>query len=60
MEQGVKNVHPLFPGEHNKELASLYIIEFDDPKIERRIFTLLKKVKFVDFVEPEVKRKLIW
>ena len=55
---GAVAVRPLFPGDADEELASLYVVDFDAPECSETLRSLLSGEKHVEFVEAEVKRKL--
>ncbi len=55
---GAAGVRPLFPGEKDAELASLFVVDIDDPKRRGAVRSLLSAERHVEFVEDEVKRKL--
>ena len=55
---GAKEVRPLFPGEEDPDLGSLYIVEVEGEAAARAVSTCLNAESAVEFVEREVKRKL--
>ena len=57
-EAGASGVRPLFPGTTDKELASLYMIDVDSDAAIPKLMKALRAHKGVEFVEPEVQRKL--
>jgi hypothetical protein len=57
-EAGASSVRPLFPGTTDEELASLYMVDVDSDAAVPRLMKALRSHKGVEFVEPEVQRKL--
>jgi len=57
-EAGALSVRPLFPEAADDDLASLYMIDVDSESVIPRLMRALGRSKAVEFVEPEVKRKL--
>ena len=57
--RGAQDVRPLFPGEADKELASLYIVDCQDDILGRELMGLLSDLEVVEFAEEGVRRKLI-
>ena len=55
---GAIGVRPLFPESSDRELASLYTVDVDNEAAVPKLVKHLGAMKQVDFVEPEVKRKL--
>jgi hypothetical protein len=55
---GAAAVRPLFPGEADKDLALLYVVDIDDAKREKAVQTVLSGEPRVEFIEGEVRRKL--
>jgi hypothetical protein len=48
---------PLFPGDDDPELASLYVLELPDDEAEETL-TELKRSSAVEFAEPQPERRL--
>jgi hypothetical protein len=59
MKIGATDVHPLFPGEADAELATLYIVNTENPQQGKELLKVLNSQEEVEFAEPEVQRKLI-
>jgi hypothetical protein len=57
-EAGASAVRPLFPESTDKELASLQMVDVDSEAAVPKLLKSLGSLKAVEFVEPEVKRKL--
>jgi hypothetical protein len=57
-EGGASDVRPLFPESTDKELASLQTVDVGSEAAVPRLLKSLGRHKAVEFVEPEVKRKL--
>jgi hypothetical protein len=57
--RGARGVRPLFPGERDKELATLYVVECKDPASGEQLLKLLNASRAVEFAEVELRRKLI-
>jgi len=57
-QAGASGVRPLFPNSSDQELASLYTVDVDSEAAVSKLIKSLGAMKQVDFVEPEVKRKL--
>jgi hypothetical protein len=57
-EAGALDVRPLFPEATDEELASLQMIDVDSDAAMAKLMKTLAAHKAVEFVEPEVKRKL--
>jgi len=57
-EAGALDVRPLFPEATDEELASLQMIDVDSDAAIPKLMKALAAHKAVEFVEPEVKRKL--
>ena len=55
---GAAQVRPLFPGEKDAELASLYVVDVEDPKHQGVVRSMLSAERHVEFVEDEIQRKL--
>jgi hypothetical protein len=55
---GAAAVRPLFPGETDEELASLYVVDIEEAKHHKAVRTVLSDEPRVEFVEDEVRRKL--
>ena len=51
---GATDVRPLFPGDRDPDLATLYVVECED---QRRFQVLLSTAYPVRFVEDEIRRK---
>lgn len=51
--------HPLLPDETDAELAALYVVDVDTQKQADKLVALLEHSSAIEFVEPEVRRKLI-
>jgi len=58
-KRGAHRVRPLFPGECDPELASLFIADVKDEKTGSEMLKYLQSSKVIEFAEPEVRRKLI-
>jgi len=58
-KEGVSNVHPLFPGETDRELASMYVVNCTNATQKKRVFKMLQSFEEVEFAEDFVQRKLI-
>jgi hypothetical protein len=56
---GAKKVEPLFPGEKDPELASLYKAEDVPDELTETVLSKLNRHDAVEFAEPTPKRKLI-
>ncbi len=56
---GAMGVRRLFPGESDKELAALYVVDCKDKASGQRLLKLLNASKVVEFAEFELHRKLI-
>ena len=50
---------PIFPGETDPELASMFAADLDDPKAEAELLRSLNASKLIAFAESAVRRKLI-
>jgi hypothetical protein len=57
-EAGASDVRPLFPDTTDEELASLQTVDVDAEAAIPKVLKSLGSHKAVEFVEPEVKRKL--
>lgn len=57
-EGGASDVRPLFPETTDKELASLQMVDVNSEAAVPKLLKSLGKHKAVEFVEPEVTRKL--
>lgn len=57
-QAGASAVRPLFPGDKDGELASLYVVDVEQASRREPLVSLLSAEKSVEFVEDEVKRKL--
>ncbi len=56
---GARAVRRLFPNETDKELAALYVVDFEGEGAGQQLLELLKGSKDIEFAEGEVRRKLI-
>lgn len=55
---GVRSIEPLFPGEEDRELAAIQVVEAGDAAAER-VLEILQNDEAVDFAESEPVRKLL-
>ncbi len=58
LKLGAKGIYALFRNETDPELKLLYTVKCPEDK-EEKILKYLENAKSIEFVEPEVKRKLI-
>ena len=56
---GASDVRPLFPDETDKELSSLFIADCQDAVVGQKLTGLLNDFEVVEFVEDEIRRRLI-
>lgn len=56
---GATGVRRLFPGEADKELAALYVVDCKDKGSAQRLLKLLNASRVVEFAEFELRRKLV-
>jgi hypothetical protein len=54
---GARAVRPLFPGDKDEALASLYVVDVANPARHDALVSLLSAEKSVEFVEDEVRRR---
>ena len=59
LQQGDVEVGPLFPDETDAELATLYTARCENPKLAATLAEALRRSPLIEYVEGEVKRKLI-
>jgi hypothetical protein len=57
-DAGALDIRPLFPAHRDHTLASMYTIDADSTASVSKIMKKLQGHKAVEFVEPEVNRKL--
>jgi hypothetical protein len=57
--EGAKNIRRLFPATGDKALSSIYVFDISTADKGRRLIKLLDASKDVEFVEGEVRRKLV-
>ena len=58
-DHGANDVRPLFPDETDKELSSLFIADCQDDVVGQELMGLLNGFEVVEFVEDEIRRRLI-
>ncbi len=58
-ERGARAVRPLFPDDPDPELATLYLVDCGEDPAGGELRALLAASPAVEFVEPEVRRKLV-
>ncbi len=57
--KGAKHIRQLFPDAEDEELASIYILNIETAKKSAQLKKILGTSKDIEFVEEEVRRKLV-
>lgn len=59
LSEGACEVQPMFEGERDADLASLFVADCEDDRAADSLLEFLRRSPSVEFGEPDVKRKLI-
>jgi hypothetical protein len=58
-KDGAERIRPLFPGEADEELSTLYILDYGQEATGRHLLEALRNCKAVEFAELPAARRLL-